>query len=73
MPKTPPLCTGAESNLKDRVLGEVEEKIFITLPGKGRHMNSNLKKPCVPTPEVLMKGFITMVQDKIRVCIGPAL
>ena len=35
-------------------------------------MNSYLKKPCVPIPEDLMKGFITMVQDKIRVCIGPA-
>lgn len=35
MPKTPPLCTGAESNLKDRVLGEVEQKGFIALPGRG--------------------------------------
>ena len=36
--KLQPLCTpGAESNLRDRVLGEVEKDSFITLPGKGRH------------------------------------
>ena len=29
------LCTSAESNLGDRVLGEVENS-FIALPGKGR-------------------------------------
>ena len=33
-PKTQPLCTVAESNLRDRVLGEVEKKSFIALPGK---------------------------------------
>ena len=33
MPKTQPLCTGAESNLGDRVLGEVEKNSFIVLPG----------------------------------------
>lgn len=33
MPKTWPLCTGAEFNLG--VLGEVEEKSFIALPGRG--------------------------------------
>ena len=35
MLKTGPLCTGAESNLRDRVLGEVEKNIFSALPGKG--------------------------------------
>ena len=44
MPKTPPLCTGAESNLKDRALGEVEEKIFITLQGKGGPQQANAFK-----------------------------
>ena len=29
------LNTGAESNLRDRVLSEVEKDSFITLPGKG--------------------------------------
>ena len=30
-----PLCTSAESNLRDRVLGEVEKNGFVALPGKG--------------------------------------
>ena len=33
--KTGPLCTSAELNLRDRVLGEVEKNSFIALPGKG--------------------------------------
>ena len=37
VPKTPPWCTGAESNLGDRVLGEIERKSFTALPGKGGH------------------------------------
>ena len=31
------LYTGAEVNLGDSVLGEVEKDSFITLPGKGGH------------------------------------
>ena len=31
------LYIGAESNLVDRVLSEVEKESFITLPGKGGH------------------------------------
>ena len=37
MPKAQPLCTGAESNLRGRVLHEVENNSFIALPGKGGH------------------------------------
>ena len=37
MLKTRPLCTGAESNLGDRVWGKVEKNSFIALPGKGGH------------------------------------
>ena len=37
MLKTQPLCTGAKSNLGDRVWGEVEKNSFIALPGIGRH------------------------------------
>ena len=33
MSKTWPLCTGAESNLAERVLGEVEKDSFAALPG----------------------------------------
>ena len=37
MPKTQPLCPGAQLNLRDRVLGEVEKNSSIALPGKGGH------------------------------------
>ena len=37
MLKSQPLCTRARSNLRDRVLGEVEKNSFIALPGKGGH------------------------------------
>ena len=35
MLKSQPLCTRARSNLRDRVLSEVEKNSFIALPGKG--------------------------------------
>ena len=44
MLKTRPLCIGAESSLRDRVLGEVEKDSFIGLPGKGRHRRLLLSK-----------------------------
>ena len=44
MLKTRPLCIGAESSLRDRVLGEVEKDSFIALPGKGRHRRLLLSK-----------------------------
>ena len=34
MPKTWPLCTRDDSNLGNRLLGEVEKNSFIVLPGK---------------------------------------
>lgn len=37
MPKTWPLCIGAESNFRDRALSEVENNSFTVLPGKGGH------------------------------------
>ena len=43
------LYTGAESNLRDRVLVEEEKESFIALPGKGRHNGLMPSKPCVPT------------------------
>ena len=33
--KTWPLCTSGELNVRDRVLGEVENSSLISLPGKG--------------------------------------
>ena len=62
MPKTQPLFTGAESNLGDRVLGEVEKNSFIALPGKGGHSGVMPSKLCVPTGEDLVRSFIAIVQ-----------
>ena len=50
MLKAQPLCTGAESNLGDRVLGEVEENSFIALSGKGGHRGSCSEKSMYPNP-----------------------
>ena len=51
MLKTRPLCTGAESNLRDRVLGEVEKKSFLVLPSKGEHSGLMSQKLYDPTQE----------------------
>ena len=45
-----PLCTGAKSNLRDRVLGEVEKNSFIALPGKGGHNGLLPLKTMCPNP-----------------------
>ena len=37
MPKTWPLCIGAEPNFRHKALSEVENNSFIVLPGKGGH------------------------------------
>ena len=50
MPKTWPLCTSAELNLRDRVLGEVEKNSFIALLGKGGHRGRMPLKNCVSQP-----------------------
>ena len=57
MLKTRPLCTGTESNLRDRVLGEIEKKSFI-LPSKGEHSGLMSQKLCVPTQEDSVRSFI---------------
>ena len=69
MPKAQPLCTGAELHLGDRVLGEVEKKSFIALPGKGVHsglrpQQDRASQNCVPTREDLMRSFIANVQGQ---------
>lgn len=38
-----PLCTGAESNLESGVLGELEKKSIIALPGKQGHRRCSSK------------------------------
>ena len=65
MLKTQPLCNNAESNLRDRVLGEVEKNSFIALPGKGGHSGLMPSKLCVPTWEGLVRSFIAKVQGKV--------
>ena len=55
------LCTGAKSNLRDRVLGEVEKNSFIALPGKGGHSGLVPSELFVPTQESLMRSFIAIV------------
>lgn len=66
-----------ESNLRDRVLGEVEKKSFIPLPGKGEHSRLQPWKLCVPSWKDLERSFTAMVQgwvvENIRVCAGPTL
>ena len=42
------LYTGAKSNLRDRVLGEVEKNSFTALPGKGGHSGLMPSKPVSP-------------------------
>ena len=44
------LYTGAESNLRDRALGEVEKNSFIVLPGKGGHSGLLPSKTMCPKP-----------------------
>ena len=44
-----PLYSSTELNLRGRVLGEVEKKSFIALPGKGGHSRIMPSKLCVPT------------------------
>ena len=50
MLKAQPLYTGAKSNLRDRVLGEVEKHGFIALPGKGGHSGLMPLKIVHPNP-----------------------
>ena len=42
------LYTGAESNLQEGVLGDVEQSSFTALPGKGGHRGVNPLKTRVP-------------------------
>ena len=78
MLKTWPLCTGAESNLGDRVLGEVEKNSFIALPSNGGHSGLVPLKTLCPNPEgfgeeFYSKGSKAGLLVRIRVCAGPSL
>ena len=56
------LCTSAELNLGDRVLGKVEKNSFLTLPGKGGLSKPMPSKPSVPTWETIVRSFTVIVQ-----------
>ena len=49
MLKTQPLCTSAELNLEDRVLGEIEKTTLLLCQAKGDSVGSCLSKLCIPT------------------------
>ena len=56
--ETWPLCTGAELNLGDKVLGEIEKNSFVALPGKRGHSRLLPSKLCVPTQGNLVEFYI---------------
>ena len=60
MPKTWLLCTSAESNLRDGVLGKVEKNKLIVLPGKGGHSGRMPPKTVPSTQEDLVRSFTAM-------------
>ena len=74
MLKTWTLCTGAELNLGNRVLGEIE-KSFISLPGKGGHSGLMLSKLCPNLErfgeEFYSNGSRLRLLIRIRVYAGP--
>ena len=49
MLKTQPLCTSAELNLEDRVLGKIEKTTLLLCQAKGDTMAFCLSKLCIPT------------------------
>ena len=51
-----------ESNLRDRVLGEIGKNSFIALPGKVGHSGLVPPKLCVATQEGFVRSYIAMVQ-----------
>ena len=56
MLKTLSPYTDTESNLRDRVFGEVEKNNFIALPGKGGYHGL-----CSERLQDLVRGFIAMI------------
>ena len=58
MLKTRPLCTSAELNLGDRVLGEVEKNSFIASPGKEGTQQAHALKNCVSQPRGIWQEVV---------------
>ena len=57
MPKSHPVYTGAKSNIRDRVLGEVEKNSYIAFPGKGGHSRLLPSKTMCPNLGEFGEGF----------------
>ena len=64
MLKTQPLCTDAELNLRERVLGEIEKNSFVALPDKVGHSRLMSQKLCITTQEGLLRRFTAVVQGQ---------
>ena len=78
MLKTQPRCTGVESNLRGRVLGEAKKNSFIALPGKEGHRRLMTLKTVCPNPEGFGEEFYSNgsragLLIRIRVCAVSAL
>ena len=58
------LFAGAELNLRDRVLDEIEKNNFITFPGKWAHNRLMHLKVCVQTQEDLV-SFPAKIQAQV--------
>ena len=61
MPAASPY-SGAKSNLRDRVLGEVEVGSFISLPGKGGHSGLMSSKLLCANLQKIVRSLIVTVQ-----------
>ena len=82
MLKTEPLCTDAESNLTDRILGEIEKNSFIALPGKGGYSGLILLITVCPNlgefgeefynngsrAELLIRIRVELKQKELQIC-----
>ena len=58
------MCPDTELNLRDTVLGEVENNSFIALPGKGGTQWANDLKPVCSSLKVGVRRCIVMVQRR---------
>ena len=71
MPKTRPLYTSAELNLRDRFLDEVQKNSLIALPGKGGHSGLMCPNPGGFGEEFYSSSSRIGWLIRVRVCAGP--
>ena len=69
MPKTHPLHTGAKSNLRDRVLGEIEKNSFIALNLRDRVLGEIEKNSFIAlSGKEGRKLCVSIMEDLVRSC-----